>query len=634
MRTLRLPYRLPLLVSLWLVSLASFAQKQRLTVAQDGSGDFRTVQEALRTVPPHNATRITIFIRKGTYKEKLTLDSTQHFVTLVGEDKTATVLTWDDFSGKVLPDGRKLTTSTSASFYIFANDFRAENLTFENTAGPVGQAVAAFVTGDRAAFVNCRFLGFQDTLYTGSPRHWGRQYYRDCYIEGTTDFIFGSATAVFERCVIFSKKSGQYITAASTPEGQPFGYVFIDCTLTSDAPTGSVYLGRPWRPFARTVFLRSTLGSHIRPEGWHNWSKPDAEKTTLYAEFENQGPGASPATRVGWSKQLTPHEAKAYTREAIFGGRPDWLTTRHTGGLTGRRDTSFTVYGAYQKTLKTHPSIRIAAPAPPRSVGADLNVPYLVAQPGRTLRLDAFYPKARSQRPRPAVVLIHGGGWRSGDRTQQIPMAQQLAAQGFVAVTVEYRLSTEALYPAAVQDLKAAVRWLRINAHRYGVDTARIAALGCSAGGQLAALLGAKGTPPYLEGTGNPGPSSAVQAVVNIDGVLAFIHPESGEGDDRRATSAGTHWFGYPASENPALWHEASALTYAAQTTTPMLILNSAVDRMHAGRDDLRRQLAARGVYTEVHTFADAPHPFWLFHPWFEPTMRHTVRFLAKTLRH
>ena len=225
-----LNWRLTVLLTLLLTG-SVWAQKQRITVTPDGSGDYQTVQAALNAVPMNNKNRVVIFIKKGVYKEKIKLDSSQHFVTLIGEDKNATILTYDDFSGKVLPDGTKLRTSTSGSFYICGNDFRAENLTFANTAGsrsgvPVGQAVAAFVTGDRAVFVNCRFVGNQDTLYTGMPDHpdrrEARQYYKDCYIEGTVDFIFGSATVVFENCTIFSKSKGPYITAAATPEGKPF----------------------------------------------------------------------------------------------------------------------------------------------------------------------------------------------------------------------------------------------------------------------------------------------------------------------------------------------------------------------------------------------------------------------------
>lgn len=626
--------------------LKKWGLDQRMTVAQDGSGDFTTVQAALNAIPFNNQTPVVVQIRKGVYTEKLTLDSTKQFVTLIGEDKATTILTYNDFSGKVTaPDGRTLTTSTSGSFYIFGHNFRAENLTFQNTAGPVGQAVAAFVTGDRMVFVNCRFLGFQDTLYTGSPRQWGRQYYKDCYIEGTTDFIFGSATAVFDHCTVFSKAGGHYVTAASTPEGKAFGYVFRDCVLTNvppaervgsqmppanGAPANDVYLGRPWRPFAKTVFINATLGAHIKPEGWHNWSKPDAEKTTLYAESNSTGPGAMAQNRVVWSKQLTADETRNYNLPTIFG---DWNpnpTSGRVNGLTGVRDTSFTVGGTYRKLKPQYSAIQIVGSELPANVKAALNVVYC-RRNGRDLHLDAFYPaKSVGKKLRPAVLLIHGGGWRSGERSQQVPMAQGLAEKGYVAVTVEYRLSTEALYPAAVHDLKAAVRWLRANAQTYAIDTNRIAALGCSAGGQLAALLGATGDLSMLEGVSDcaKGHSSAVQAVVDVDGLVAFDHPESGEGDDRKSTSAATYWFGGPKTETLAQWHEASPLTYANRQTAPILFLNSSVVRMHAGRDDLINQLKARGIHTEVYTFADAPHPFWLFHPWFTPTMTHTLKFL------
>ena len=301
-------------------------------------------------------------------------------------------------------------------------------------------------------------------------------------------------------------------------------------------------------------------------------------------------------------------------------------------GLTHRADTSFTVAGTYAKLLKTYPAIQRVDTTLPPTVRVDRNMTY--ANVGDyTLQLDVFYPAQPAQKARPAVLLIHGGGWRSGNRSMERPIAQQLAANGFVAITAGYRLSTEALYPAAVHDLKTAIRWLRAHAGQYQIDTNRVAAMGCSAGGQLAALLGSTGNRPALEGTGGyGGHSSAVQAVVDVDGILAFIHPESGEGDDSKSTSAATYWFGASKDEQPDRWREASALTYVGPQTPPTLFLNSSIDRMHAGRDDMVRQLKTLGIYTETHTFADAPHPFWLFHPWFEPTMQYTLQFLKKVL--
>jgi pectinesterase len=306
---------------LWLPTLA-FGQQGRFTVAQDGSGDFRTVQEAINAVPDFRKKVTTIFIKKGVYKEKLVLAGCKNLVKLVGEDLLKTVLTYDDYNQKKNIFGEDKGTSGSASIYIYGSDFSAENLTFQNTSGPVGQAVAAWVAGDKARFVNCRFLGFQDTLYTYG--YGSRQYYKNCYIEGTTDFIFGSSTAYFEDCEIFAKKGGSYVTAASTPDTARYGYVFRDCRLTGDAPAGSYALGRPWRPYAKTVFISCELGPHISAAGWDHWEKESNKKTAYYAEFENRGPGFVPQKRVAWSHQLSAEQARLYTREKVL---RDWNPT-------------------------------------------------------------------------------------------------------------------------------------------------------------------------------------------------------------------------------------------------------------------------------------------------------------------
>ncbi|GAB3332910.1 hypothetical protein GCM10027511_41780 [Hymenobacter humi] len=287
-------------------------------VAQDGSGKFRTVQEAINAVPDFRKKVTTIFIKKGTYKEKLIVAGSKTFVKLIGEDRDKTILTYDDYNQKKNIFGEDKGTSGSSSCYLYANDFTAENLTFANSSGPVGQAVAVWVAGDRSAFVNCRFLGFQDTLYTYGPG--SRQFYKSCYIEGTVDFIFGAGTAWFEDCEIFCKKGGLYITAASTPDTTRFGYVFRNCRITGDAPKGSFVLGRPWRPYAKTVYLGCQLGPMIRPEGWDHWGKETNKKTAYYAEYQSRGPGAAPKQRVPWSHQLTDEEARQYTRENVLHG--------------------------------------------------------------------------------------------------------------------------------------------------------------------------------------------------------------------------------------------------------------------------------------------------------------------------
>ncbi|WP_034256879.1 pectinesterase family protein [Adhaeribacter aquaticus] len=311
-------YLFPVVLFL-LVSLQVVADKRYdFVVAQDGSGAYKTVQEAINAVPDFRKKETIILIKNGIYKEKLVLPTSKTMVTFIGEDVKKTILTFNDFAQKKNRFGEELGTTGSTSFFIFGVDFTAENITFENSAGPVGQAVAVRIDADRVFFKNCRFLGNQDTLYTYGEK--SRQYYKNCYIEGTVDFIFGWSTAFFEGCEIFCKQEG-YVTAASTPEGAQYGYVFKNCNITGSAPENSFYLGRPWRPNAQTIFIQCKLGKQIKPEGWHNWGKPEAEKSTFYAEYKSTGPGANPKARVKWAKQLSDEEAKEFTLEKVLG---DW----------------------------------------------------------------------------------------------------------------------------------------------------------------------------------------------------------------------------------------------------------------------------------------------------------------------
>jgi len=292
--------------------------KYDFVVAQDGTGNFKTVQEALNAVPDFRKVTTTILIKNGTYKEKLNLSASKQMVMLIGESVEKTILTYDDYAQKKNIFGEEKGTSGSASFYVYGPQFTAENITFQNAAGPVGQAVALFVAGDKAHFINCRMLGFQDTLYTYG--YGSRQYYYKCYIEGTVDFIFGSSTAVFEACEIFGKVAGYY-TAASTPDSAKYGYVFINSKFHGDAPANSFYLGRPWRPYAKTVLIKCDLGKQVKAEGWHNWNKPHAEKTTFYGEYQSKGGGANDKARVKWAYQLTEKEVNEnFSLEKVFNG--------------------------------------------------------------------------------------------------------------------------------------------------------------------------------------------------------------------------------------------------------------------------------------------------------------------------
>lgn len=292
-------------------------QKQdTIVVARDGTGAYRTIQEAVEAVRAFMDYTVTIYIKDGLYKEKLVIPAWVKNVQLVGESTEGTIITYDDHANI-----NKMGTFRTYTIKVEGNDITFKNLTIENNAAPLGQAVALHTEGDRLMFIHCRFLGNQDTIYTG--REGARLLFTDCYIEGTTDFIFGPATALFERCTIHSKKNS-YITAASTPENIAFGYVFKNCKLTAAPGITKVYLGRPWRPYASTTFLNCEFGSHIRPEGWDNWRNPENEKTARYAEFGNTGEGAATAGRVKWAKQLTNKEALKYTIENIFTDSSNW----------------------------------------------------------------------------------------------------------------------------------------------------------------------------------------------------------------------------------------------------------------------------------------------------------------------
>jgi pectinesterase len=275
--------------------------KYIFTVAKDGTGDYKYIQD----LAP-----ITLFIKNGVYNEKIELPANNTDVTFIGESVEKTIITFNDYSGR-----GKLNTFTSPTAKISGNRFVAENITFANSAGPVGQALALYVDADKAIFRNCKFLGNQDTIYAAGEN--SRQYFLNCYIEGTTDFIFGPSTAVFQNCRIRCK-SNSFITAANTTPGKKFGFVFLDCKIEVDSAVTKVHLGRPWRAFSNTAFIRCNLPKQIAAEGWNNWGNPENEKTVCYVEYRNTGEGADTKQRVSWSKQLTDKEAKLYTVENIF----------------------------------------------------------------------------------------------------------------------------------------------------------------------------------------------------------------------------------------------------------------------------------------------------------------------------
>lgn len=303
------------------VALHAAQPKPDVIVAADGSGQYTSLQVAISAAPLRTdpaTPRWVILVKAGTYRERIYVQRERGNIHVIGEDAEKTVVTYDLNANLPGPDGKPIGTFRTPTVQIDGDGMVWENLTLANGAGPVGQALALRADGDRLEFRRCRFLGWQDTILVNRGRH----YFKDCYIEGHVDFIFGAATVYFDRCHIHVLKDG-YITAASTPKDEPHGYVFADCRITG-ADGVQTYLGRPWRAFARTVFLRTEMSAVVRPAGWHNWNKPEAERTTFYAEFGSTGPGANDAARVRWAKPLTAAAAAALTPQAVLAGADGW----------------------------------------------------------------------------------------------------------------------------------------------------------------------------------------------------------------------------------------------------------------------------------------------------------------------
>lgn len=309
-----------LLISVTIIyNLLVFADdaKYNIIVDRNGRGHFRNVQQAIDSVRAFDPKGPTIiFIRKGVYKEKLELPTHLANIKLVGEDRDKTIITYDDHANI-----NKMGTFRTYSFLIRGNDITVENLTVENSSLPLGQAVALHVEGDRIIFRNCRFLGHQDTIYVG--RDGSRQYFEDCYIEGTTDFIFGPSTCWFEKCEILCKKNS-YITAANTPQNIEFGYIFNNCKIRLAEGVNNMYLGRPWRAYAMTLFMNSELPDGVAFEGWDNWRNLENEKTARYMEYNNTGKGANTTKRAKWIKVLSKQDAQEYIISNVLKGCDNW----------------------------------------------------------------------------------------------------------------------------------------------------------------------------------------------------------------------------------------------------------------------------------------------------------------------
>lgn len=292
-----------------IAALPSFAAQymRDITVAANGSGDFKTITEAIEAIRAYMDYRVTVNIKNGLYQEKLIIPSWLENVDFIGEDVDKTIIRYNDYAAL-----DNMGTFRTYTVRVDGNNMTFKNLTFDNTAGRVGQAVALHTEGSNLSFENCRFLGNQDTMFIAGRD--AKLYFDNCYVEGTTDFIFGPATAWFENCTIHCK-ADSYITAASTPKDVEYGYIFHNCKITTDPEVTKVYLGRPWRPYASTYFIECEMPEQIRPEGWHNWGNPENENTARYGEYGSKGPGANPKQRVKWSKQLSESEAKKLSKK-------------------------------------------------------------------------------------------------------------------------------------------------------------------------------------------------------------------------------------------------------------------------------------------------------------------------------
>jgi pectinesterase len=444
------------------------------TVAPNGDGQFKSVQDAINAAPQttSRAKPWVIHIKPGVYKELIYVQREKRFVSLVGDDPEKTILTYNLNANMLGPDGKIIGTFRTASTFVDADDFTAENLTFENSAGPVGQALAIRIEGDRVAFRNCHFLGWQDTILANRGRH----YFADCYITGHVDFIFGGATAFFERCHLHCLRNG-YITAASTPTEQSFGFVFSHCKITGAAPDVKTYLGRPWRPFASVIFLNTEMSDVVRPVGWHNWDKPDREKTSRYSESKSTGPGAQREARASWSRQLPVAEARGITAARVLGGADGWNPK-----LPPQKPAAATVgQMSVARQINADRSNCVS------KIGIKRDLEYSRAG-GESLRLDACVPDGNG--PFAAVILVHGGGWTGGDKNAGVdPLFAPLSKAGLGWFSINYRLAPKHHYPAAVEDVEAAIRWVKEHASEFKIDPTRLALSGESAGGHLVAMV-------------------------------------------------------------------------------------------------------------------------------------------------
>ena len=513
-----------------------------------------------------------IHVKPGIYKELIYVQRERRFIHLEGEDAAKTIITNNLNANMIGLDGKPIGTFRTPTAQIDSDGFAAENITFENSAGPVGQALALRVDGDKVAFRNCRFLGWQDTIFLNR----GRQYFENCYITGHVDFIFGAATAFFEKCQIHVLKDG-YITAASTPQEQEFGFVFSNCKITGASPEVKTYLGRPWRAYGSTIFLNTEMSANVRGEGWHNWTGVEREKTARYAEFNSYGEGANNNARVKWAKQLNLTEAnKLILAEKVFEGwKPNFLERE----IVDRFRLDVYEFAPIKNRIK-------------------INIEYAQVG-GEHLLLDAFTPEIK--RLLPAVIFVHGGGWSSGDKTDgNYPLFLPVAKRNIAWFTINYRLAPKHNYPAPIEDVFAAIRWVKAHAKEFNIDPNRIALVGESAGGQIvaqAAMLAKDDT--------------RVAAVVPFYAPIDFIL------DMERRGGLSTSMRGYFGRKEAIadeatlqLLREASPINHIYPGLPPFLLVHGTGDMsvLYNWSPLFQSKLKAAGVSCDLITIPDGTH--------------------------
>lgn len=590
---IRFSYGLLLLLTLLVVCMRQ-ASAADATVAPNGDGQFKSIQDAINAAPQRTSRDRpwVIHIKPGVYKELIYVQREKRFISLVGDDAATTILTYNLNANMLGPDGKPIGTFRTASTMIDADDFTAENLTFENSAGAVGQALAIRIEGDRVAFRNCRFLGWQDTILANRGRH----YFENCYIAGHVDFIFGGASVVFERCHIHCLRNG-YITAASTPPEQPFGFVFSHCKITGESPEVKTYLGRPWRDFAAVTFLNTEMSDVVRAVGWHNWDKPAREKTSRYAEFKSSGPGAQKDARARWARQLSAAEAKGFSVANVLRGDDGWNPKiRHTSktsesAKSPRRSGTIASVAARSAGFKAERR-NCAAKS-----GISKDVEYGRAGE-ESLRLDACVPDGSGLFP--AVVLVHGGGWSSGDKTAGVdPLFAPLSRAGVAWFSINYRLAPKHTFPAAVEDVETAIRWVKAHAAEFKIDPARIALLGESAGGHLVAMA-------VVRAKDDTRVAAAVPFYAPVD-LEADTQRRGGLSLSLRALFGRTYEVNDQVTQ---LLRETSPINYVRAGLPPFLLVHGTADMSvpYSQSVQLQAKLRAAGVLCDLITIDDGVH--------------------------